>query len=214
MASGVIIATAACIAVGYLLWPTWRQAPVGEPGRIPVNVGGTLFNVPARAFRIKVQKHSGPQERVDLAFSYPSLAPPEGPRRVSADTIEHEVLLAPDRLFVSIVGHGNALAPDVRARTIYPRYLDAPNAAPHDGLLSRPFREGSPYSGEDLFFAQNPVLVARCSREGATPGMCLSERREGNADLTFRFPRSWLTQWRDVANALDRLTAQLQGPKN
>lgn len=213
MASGVIIATAACIAVGYLLWPTWRQAPVGEPDRVPVDVSGTLFIVPTRAFRIKVQKHSGPQERVDLAFVYPSLAPPDGPRRVSADTIEQEVLLPPDRLFVSIVAHGNALAPDMRARTIYPRYLEAPNAAPHDGLSSRPFRDGSPYNAEDLFFAQSPSLVARCSRDAATPGMCLSERREGNADLTFRFPRAWLAQWRDVASAIEKLTTQLQGPK-
>ncbi len=25
--------------------------------------------------------------------------------------------------------------------------------------------------------------------------------------------RSWLSQWRDVANAMDRLTAQMRGPK-
>lgn len=202
------------MAVGYLLWPTWRGAPAGGPDRIPVNVGGTLFNVPARAFRIKVQKHSGPQERVDLAFSYPSLTPPEGPRRVSAETIEQDMPQPSDRLFISIVAHDGALAPDARARTIYPRYLDAPTTPPQDGLLSRPFRDGSPYGGEDLFFAATPALVARCSRDGTTPGMCLSERRDGNADLTFRFPRQWLAQWRDVASALDRITAQLQGPRS
>jgi hypothetical protein len=43
--------------------------------------------------------------------------------------------------------------------------------------------------------------------------MCLSERRVDGADLTFRFPRSWLAQWRDVAKAMDYLTVQLQGPK-
>jgi hypothetical protein len=77
----------------------------------------------------------------------------------------------------------------------------------------RAFREGTPYSSEDLFSANTPGLNARCSRDGATPGMCLSERRIDGADLTFRFPRSWLAQWRDVANAMDRLTVQLQGPK-
>ena len=214
MASGLVVATAACIAVGYLLWPTWRNAPVGEPDRIPVSVGGTVFNVPAHAFRMKVQKHPGPQDRVDLAFVYPSLTAPDGPRRVSADTIEQDTKEPLDRLFVSIVAHGNSLAPDARARTIYPRYLDAPLTPPQDGLLSRPFRDGSPYGGEDLFFAQTPVLVARCSREGTTPGMCLSESRDGNADLTFRFPRQWLMQWRDVAQAMVRVTAQLQGPRS
>ncbi len=73
----------------------------------------------------------------------------------------------------------------------------------------RAFRDGSPYSNEDLFVANTPALVARCTRDGATPGMCLSERRVVGADLTFRFPRGWLDRWRDVAAAMDRLTARL-----
>jgi len=36
-------------------------------------VGGALFNVPTGAVRMKIQRHSGPQERVDLAFDFPSL---------------------------------------------------------------------------------------------------------------------------------------------
>ena len=80
-------------------------------------------------------------------------------------------------------------------------------------LTMRAFRDGSPYANEDLFSADAPGLNARCTRDGLTPGMCLSERRIDGADLTFRFPRSWLSQWRDVANAMDRLTAQLRGPK-
>jgi hypothetical protein len=43
--------------------------------------------------------------------------------------------------------------------------------------------------------------------------MCLSERRIGGADLTFRFPRNWLAQWRDVADAMDHLAVQLSGAK-
>jgi hypothetical protein len=41
--------------------------------------------------------------------------------------------------------------------------------------------------------------------------MCLSERRIDGADLTFRFPRDWLAHWRAVADAIDRLTRELQG---
>jgi hypothetical protein len=47
--------------------------------------------------------------------------------------------------------------------------------------------------------------VARCTRDARTPGMCLSERRIGGADLVFRFPRAWLDQWRAVGNAMDTL---------
>ena len=98
-------------------------------------------------------------------------------------------------------------------RTIYPRYLDQATPSRQDGLTTRAFRDNSPYSNEDLFVANTPALMARCTRDGATAGMCLSERRIGGADLTFRFPRSWLAQWRDVGNAMDRLTLQLHGSK-
>jgi hypothetical protein len=186
--------------------------PASGPERLPVSVGATLFNVPTNAIRRKIQRHSGPQERVDLNFVFPSLEPPDAPKHVSADTIEEKVQPI-DRIFVSISAHHDALAPEMRVRTIYPRYLQQASTPLDDGLTMRAFREGSPYANEDLFSATTPSLDARCSRGGLTPGMCLSERRVDGADLTFRFPRSWLSQWRDVANAMDRLTAQMRGPR-
>src|SRR4029077_14917511 len=94
-----------------------------------------------------------------------------------------------------------------------PRYLEQATTPVDDGLSMRGFRDGSPYANEDLFLAGGPGLNARGTRDGVSLVMCLSERRVDGADLTFRFPRSWLAQWRDVANAMDRLTVQLQGPK-
>ena len=177
-----------------------------------MSVGATLFNVPTLAVRRKIQRHSGPQERVDLSFLFPSLEAPEAPKHVSADTVEDAVQPI-DRLFLSISAHHDTLAPETRVRTIYPRYLEQASVPGQDGLAMRAFRDGTPYSNEDLFVATKPNLSARCTRDAATPGMCLSERRIDGADLTFRFPRNWLAQWRDVADAMDRLTAQLQGPK-
>jgi hypothetical protein len=198
--------------VAYLLWPTWGVGAANAPSRLPVSVGGTLFNVPTPAVRRKIQRHSGPQERVDLSFTFPSLEAPELPRHVSADTVEEKVQPI-DRIFLSISAHHDTLAPDIRVRTIYPRYLEQASTPVDDALTMRAFRDGSPYANEDLFVASAPSLSARCTRDDVTPGMCLSERRVDGADLTFRFPRSWLSQWRDVANAMNRLTAQLQGPK-
>ncbi|MFX9089419.1 hypothetical protein ABTN55_19920, partial [Acinetobacter baumannii] len=82
------LAAGSIVLVAYLLWPTWGTDPARGPARIPVSVGGTLFNVPAAAIRRKIQRHSGPQERVDLAFIFPSLEPPEAPKHVSADTVD------------------------------------------------------------------------------------------------------------------------------
>jgi hypothetical protein len=208
---GSVIAAGATALVAYLLWPTWGPGASSGPARLPVSVGATLFNVPTAAFRMKIQRHSGPQERVDLSFTFPSLEPPDAPKHVSSDTVE-EAVQPIDRIFLSISAHHDSLAPDTRVRTIYPHYLEQASSPGQDGLTMRAFRDGTPYSNEDLFFANTPGLNARCTRDATTPGMCLSERRIDGADLTFRFPRSWLAQWRDVANAIDRLTVQLHGP--
>ncbi|OJU30632.1 MAG: hypothetical protein BGN91_14925 [Nitrobacter sp. 62-13] len=211
--ASALIAAIAMTLVAWLLWPTWAPKTFDNNERLPVSIGETLFNIPPHAFRRKVQRHSGPQESVDLNFIYPSLATPGAPRRVTAETID-ETPQPIDRIFLSIAAHHDTLAPDVRLRTIYPRYLDEARTQSQDGLSISAFRERTPYAGEDLFVAETPALVARCTRDAATPGMCLSERRVGGADLTFRFPRQWLTEWRDVAGAMERLAQQLHGSHN
>jgi hypothetical protein len=207
---GCAVAAGAIGLIAYLLWPTWGADGSSAPARLPVSVGATIFNVPTAAIRMKIQRHSGPQERVDLSFAYPSLEASDSPKHVSADAVE-ETIQPIDRIFLSIAAHHDSLPPDDRVRTIYPRYLEQASSPGQDGLTMRAFRDGTPYGHEDLFLASTPDLTARCSRDSTTPGMCLSERRIGGADLTFRFPRSWLAQWRDVANAMDRLTAQMHG---
>jgi len=209
---GCAVTAGAIALIAYLLWPTWGPDVSSDPARLPVSIGATIFNVPTAAVRMKIQRHSGPQERVDLSFSFPSLEAPEAPKHISADTVEDAVQPI-DRIFLSIAAHHDSLAPETRVRTIYPRYLEQASTPGQDGLTVRAFRDGSPYSSEDLFFASTPALNARCTRDAATPGMCLSERRVEGADLTFRFPRSWLAHWHDVADAMDRLTMQLHGPR-
>jgi hypothetical protein len=210
---GAAASATAIVLVAYLLWPTWGPDIARDPARLPVSIGATLFNVPTMAVRMKIQRHTGPQERVDLSFTFPSLQAPDAPKHVSAGTVEETAMQPIDRIFLSISAHHDSLAPDTRVRTIYPRYLEQASVPGQDGLTMRAFRDGTPYGNEDLFFANTPALTARCTRDAETPGMCLSERRIEGADLTFRFPRKWLAQWRDVANAMDRLTLQLHGPK-
>jgi hypothetical protein len=213
IALAAIVGAGAITIVAYLLWPTWSTERSGTPGRLPVSIGGTLFNVPAAAMRMKIQRHSGPQERVDLNFSFPSLEPPQPQKHVSADDVDEKAQPI-DRIFLSITAHHDTLAPDMRVRTIYPRYLEQGSTPGDDGLAARAFRDGSPYGGEDLFLANAPAFIARCTRDAATPGMCISERRIDGADLTFRFLRDWLAQWREVAGSMDRLSAQLHAMKN
>jgi hypothetical protein len=109
--------TAGAIAlVAYLLWPTWGAEASSNPARLPVSIGGTLFNVPTMAVRMKIQRHSGPQERVDLNFAFPSLEAPAAPKHVSVETVE-EAVQPIDRIFLSISAHHDALAPEARLQT-------------------------------------------------------------------------------------------------
>jgi hypothetical protein len=137
-----------------------------------VTVAGTLFNVPPAAIRAAVQRHPGAHERIDLVFLWPSLAPPTADAQAAAKaSIANGSDAAPvprtdDRVFVTIAGLGAVLAPLVRLRTIYPRYIEAQAAAGPDGLAILPFRAGTPYEGEDLvYLAEKPEeFFALCSR--------------------------------------------------
>jgi hypothetical protein len=198
------IAAVALALITYILWPTWQDhAPGGDPGRLPITVGGTLFNIPPQAIRFKVQRHAGAQERIDMALVYPSLTAPEPAARVTAAPADDNPM-AIDRLFITVVAHGGALGPAERLQTIFPRYLDASTTQERGGISTTAFHDASPYRGEDLLRAESPALIARCTRDAATPGMCLSERRLAGADMTFRFPRAWLSDWRALAANLEK----------
>ncbi len=213
----IAIFVAGVIAAGswvtYILWPRWPAADLAiDAPSLPITVNGVNFNIPPGAIRNKVQRKPGMQERVDLVFLWPSLMPPDpavktGPAS-SARTI--------DRVFVTIASFGNTLPPLERFNTIYPRYLEASIATTPDALTLRPFRDDTPYQGEDIVYSdRNPGrFMVRCTRDSATGsaiGMCLYERRIEQADITVRFPRAWLSEWQTVSAGLDKLIRQIVG---
>ncbi len=199
----------AAVYVAYVLWPRWPDAPVTlNAPSLPVIVAGVYFNIEPAAIRMPVQRRPGTQERVDLAYLWPSLTPPDPALRPALG-----VPIDPnERLFVTIAAGGSTLPLIERVQTIYPRYLVPEPTAGPDGLTLRGFRDGTPYQGEELVFEQAAPehFLARCSRNGVTnSGTCLLERRIGNADITLRFPRDWLSDWKSVAIGIDRVIARL-----
>ena len=213
----VVLLAAAATFVSYMLWPTWPAPAAPDAPAVPVTVAGVIFNVPPAAIRAAVQRYPGAHERIDLVFLWPSLAPPRADDEAAKPVVVNESngLPAPpsdDRLFVTISSLGAVLAPAERLRTIYPRYIEAQAAAGPDGLAILPFRTGTPYEGEDLIYlADKPEqFFARCTRPVRTvPGTCIQERLVAAAEITLRFPRQWLQDWRGVAAGFDRLVAQL-----
>jgi hypothetical protein len=227
LALPMTLLVAGAVAIGcvaYLLWPTWPSAPIPlNAPAIPVTVAGVLFEVPPAAIRAPVQRHAGPAERMDLAFLWPSLTPPQPDAKgedrplPGSETDTATTGDGGERLFVTIAGLGAVLAPAERLRTIYPRYVEAEADAGPDGLAILPFRAGTPYEGEDLvYLADSPEkFFARCTRQvRALRGSCLQERLIDTAEITLRFPRDWLGDWRNVAAGFDRLVAQLHPKAN
>ena len=207
----VALAAVAAASIATMLWPRWPapKTAVDVPA-LPITVGATLFNVPPGAIRIPVQRHAGAHERLDLAFAWPSLLPPD-PAARPAPTED----LAPlDRIFVTVMVESGSVPPAERLKTIYPRYLADKQYAGSDGLTTIAFRDGTPYQGEDVYFdgAAPASFLVRCTRPTSSdlPGMCLSERRIGSADVTVRFPRDWLADWRKVAEGIERLIAAIR----
>ena len=221
----LLVGFVACAAgfIGYVLRPSWPTgAVVLDAPSIPVTVGGVLFNVPPAAIRRSVQRHPGEHERIDLAFVWPSLAPPPADAKASAAPLRTDAaeMLPPppaaDRVFVTIAGLGDVLPAVERLRTIYPRYFESEATAGPDGLGILPFRAATPYEGEDLIYlVENPEqFFARCTRVvGAVPGTCLAERSLDSAAITLRFSRDWLENWRSIAAGFERLITQLHPSK-
>ena len=208
------VAVSAFVYIGYVLWPRWPTPRLDAPA-LPITVAGVAFNLPPAAIRVPVQRRPGAQERVDLAFLWPSLEPPDPNAKPSAPA--PDTMPTPSqafaRVFMTIAAAGDTLAPADRALTIYPRYTAAEAAPGPGGLTVVAFRDGTPYQGEDLIYDEPaPSFFVRCTRNraGPVPGICLYERRIDAADVVVRFPRDWLRDWRMVADKLDRLLASLR----
>lgn len=205
--AGVVVIAA--IYVAYVLWPRWPEAPVAlNAPSLPIVVSGVTFNIEPAAIREAIERRPGTQARVDLSYLWPSLVPPDPATRPTMGAPVDPNM----RLFVTIASGDLTLPLSERVQQIYPRYLVPEPTAGPDGLTLRGFRDDTPYRGEELVFEQqNPEhFLARCSRKGVVnSGTCLLERRIGNADITFRFPRDWLKDWKSVAAGIDKLLARL-----
>lgn len=201
-------------SVGYILWPRWPsvEANAAVP-TLPITINNVAFNVPPAAIRFPLQRRAGMQPRLDLAFLWPALTPPD-PGIRPAPSVDPKLVPKPaDQLFLSIATPQGALPLRERLRTIYPRYADGETFPGPEGLLGLAFREDSPYRGEDLFFpeGQPEAFLVRCTRPNvAIEGNCLLERNADGAEITVRFPRGWLSEWAQLSAAIDQLIGRLR----
>lgn len=209
---GILIGGLALAYVTYTLWPTWPVEPA-EPAlpHLPIVIAGESFAVPPAAIRKAVQRRPGPQDRIDLVYTWPGLTPPPAVPTIKKGS--RGITLAEGRLFVSIMPKEGPTDPVERFRTIYLRYAASEREPAPEGLVLLAFRADSPYTGEDLAYdEQTPEhFIVRCARSERelAPATCLYEHYAGGATITIRFPRELLSEWRALADGFDRLIANL-----
>jgi hypothetical protein len=203
-----VLGLAGC-PVAYILWPRWPEQVALDAPTLPITVGGLALNVPPASIRVALQRRTGAQERIELVFLWPSLAPPD-PTAKPAPT---DALNLTDRVFVTVATSDGTPPPLQRFKTIYPRYIAGAPSPGSEGLLVQAFRNDTPYQGEDLLYEPSAPdrFLVRCTRKsGLAPGVCLHEQRIATTDITMRFPRDWLADWPTVASGIDRLIANLR----
>ncbi len=100
-----------------------------------------------------------------------------------------------------------------RLQRIYLNYVVDPAGKPGAfGLTQYTFRDDSGYRAQDLFVGQsaNHPVVLRCERlaqDNASPSCMRDERIGKNVALSYRFKRTHLADWQDIAGGVDTLIA-------
>jgi hypothetical protein len=201
------VAFTAIVFVAYILWPRWPGEPVSlNAPAMPVVIAGANFNVEPAAVRRPIQRRPGVYPRIDLSYLWPSLIPPDPALKPTPDN----PIDPNERIFVTIASGETTFPMAERVKNIYPRYLAGTAETLKGGLTARAFRAGTAYQGEDLVTNDAGDFLARCSRKGVgNSGICLYERRVGEADVVVRFPRDWLADVPALADGLNRLFGKI-----
>ena len=223
-------------ALAVLLLPRRRPSfPTycGRPGRrrpvaldapaIPVTVAGVLFNVPPAAIRAAGAASSrraraasiwcffGPRSR----RLQPTATPPS--RSSRADERCRAGADAPTTaLFVTIARLGAVLAPPrgcARSIRVTSRRRPPPVRTDLPSCRSAPARPTRAKTWSISPKSPSSFSPAARGRSAPCPGTCIHERSLDAAEITLRFPREWLQDWRNVAAGFDRLIAQVHRSK-
>ena len=212
---GIFVVTAALsgIVLLYYLGPRpaslIEERPSATSNASPVSllVGGVSFVIPANYIRYSSARRGGTLTQAALFAVLPDFRGyKEGDAQVFASN-------AADSPLVYVLLHEEQLKLGEldRLQRIYFNYVRDRTGRPGPfGLTQYEFRGDSGYRGEDLFVGHfgTRVVVLRCVRSSASvpsPG-CLRELRlASHAAITYRFKRSQLSRWREIATGVDTL---------
>ncbi|HKD48846.1 MAG TPA: hypothetical protein VKB67_14255 [Rhizomicrobium sp.] len=175
---------------------------------IPVTVGRQTFIIPRRYLEPGTR---GGGDRVDLVAALPDM------RGFTENDAELFAANAPDSPVVHLLIRGNRNAPDTndRFQRIYLPYVTNPQGEKSAyGLTYYSFKPGSGYGGDDLYAGPTKDLLFLCERpaQDVPSPNCLTIDRSlaPGVNLSYRFKRSQLPNWRAIEDGVRRLIAKFR----
>jgi hypothetical protein len=218
---GVLAVTVALSALFllYYLAPTApplfteQVSPPSDSDVTEIQVGGRTFWIPGNHLQFESARRGGRKREVALFAMLPDLT---GWSNWNAGAFAEN---GPNSriVFLTIREQANLSEAD-RLKRIYMDYVVDPKGVPGPYELTRyTFRPDSGYRAEDLFVGRTPrgPVVLRCVRfapEVPSPS-CLRDMPLGKGvGLSYRFKRSKLNHWREIADNVETLVASFEKP--
>lgn len=178
-----------------------------DPAPVSITVGAVPLAVPGNMIRYAADR-GGDLAKVDLFADW---------RNGEGYSLERAALFQPGAAGTPVVYFAlrpteGSMSPEFRFRSVYPRVLAEDSRTEAGGIMVRGFKRGYGYDGEELYIARDPErpLAARCLiDESEEASACLSEFRtaDGRLDVSYRFRRDQVAEWREIDAALRRLVA-------
>jgi hypothetical protein len=189
-----------------------HPSPTSRGDAIAVSVNGMPFVIPANYMIYSSARSGGVRKDLSLWALYPSFhgyTDWESSTFAgnSADSPVIYMLVREDRFNINETA---------RLQRIYLSYVINPEGKQGPfGLTQYTFRDDSGYRNEDLFVGQSEkgLVVLRCVRlsQDVPSPSCLRDERIGkNVALSYRFKRTHLADWRDIAGGVDALIASFR----
>ncbi len=184
-----------------------RPAPTAKTDRVELSVGGVNFSVPSNYIRYRASRKGGMQNQVALFAMLPDF---RGYSDADAQLFSSNAADSPI-VYILLHDEGLKLSEQDRFQRIYLGYAaDSHGHRGPFGLTQYAFRDDSGYRGEDLFVGRfgTRMVVLRCVRrsDSVPSPSCLREMRLAHhAAVSYRFKRTQLSRWREIASGVDTL---------
>lgn len=184
-----------------------HTSPTSRTSSVRLTVGGLVLRVPENYLIYPSERKDGARNQVALFAALPDF---RGYTEQDSAIFSGNGANSPI-IHILIRQDAFDLTETARLNRIYlGNVIDARGEPGPFGLIKYSFRDDSGYRGEDLFVgrAEDGVVVMRCTRRTASVPSpnCLRELplMEG-VELSYRFKRARLGNWREIARGVKRL---------